>query len=195
MALSTFVKEFFGRVQLVMKTSAASQIDVLAETDGTPKVVNYGYGISDALIPFQLEAEGEQMIVNYGKQTGGTLGAFNLNANNVLRVELVGDPVPTDPTILGSAAAVFNPGSTAAETYDVWFNVVNYGTVAAVANVGVDLGGGTTFDRYYMESQTIPDNDQTGWYGPYQLAGDDDVVASCATATTLVIHIRARRIE
>lgn len=35
MALSTYVKEFFGRAQLVFKNSSAEQVDALAETDGT----------------------------------------------------------------------------------------------------------------------------------------------------------------
>ena len=173
MGLSAAIKEFFGRVQLVGAgtTDPTTQVDIEIEDSGTPKWVVYG------------------------KDSGGTEDPLRTNANQQLQVEVISDPVPTDPTILGTAAAVFNPGTTATETYEFWFNVVNYGTASAVANVGVDLGGGTTFDRHYVESLTVPDNDQSGWYGPYQLAGDDDVVASCATATTLQIHIRAYRIE
>lgn len=79
MALSVILKEFFGRTQQVLADSNGDQIDALAESNGTPKVVNYGYGVSDDLIPFQVEANGEQMISLYGKASG-TVTAVGVEA-------------------------------------------------------------------------------------------------------------------
>ena len=187
------LSSLYGRIALILYNGTTDKA-ALAESDGTLKVSNYGKAGS-TLTSVKTETTGEQDFVIHGKDSGGTIDPLRTNANQQLQVEIVKDPVPTDPVILGAAAAVFDPGSTATETYEFYFNVVNYGSASAVVNVGVDLGGGTTFDRHYVESLTVPDNDQSGWFGPYQLAGDDDVVASCATATTLQIHIRAYRIE
>lgn len=193
-SLPIAVDELYGVMRLRGFNTTGFPVNVLVENDGTlrSQLVLYD-GTTQRRA--KSETTGELDAVIHGKDSGGTIDPLRTNANQQLQVEVISDPVPTDPTILGAAAAVFNPGTAAAETYEFYFNVVNYGAVAAVVNVGVDLGGGTAFDRHYVESLTVPDNDQTGWFGPYQLAGDDDVVASCATATTLQIHIRAYRIE
>ena len=199
MGLSAYVKEFFGRVQLVMKSSSASQVDVLAETDGTPKVVNYGYGISDALIPFLVEVEGEQRVVSYGKQTDLTIGAFNLNAANVLRVELInGGGLQVDPVLIPNAEGVlWDPATTSASLYEVSFNIVNSTSSDVTGvNVGVDIaaGGGLTAVEYMVQGLIVPGNGSSGWYGPFTIDGDDVIRGVAGTNNVLAIHWRVRRV-
>jgi hypothetical protein len=220
-ALSTYIKEFFGRAQLVLKSSAASQLDALGETDGKlmaslygkasgtstalateatgeQKVTNYGKA-SGTVTVFKLETTGEQDIVLHGKQTGGTIGAVNLNANNVLRIEIVnGGVVQADPVLIPNAEGIlWNPNTTSASIYELSFNIVNSTSSDVTGvNVGVDIGAGGSLSagEYYVQGLIVPLNGSSGWYGPFVLDGADRVRGVAGTNNVLSIHFNIRQV-
>jgi len=166
MALSTFVKEFFGTIKGVAN-AAGVDVFVAAETDGSLKNVLYG------------------------KDSSGNQDPLRTNANQQLQVEVVNaPPIQVDPVVLtASNVAVFNPGTDSAEIYDVRFLIANTGSAPCTVGVGIDLGGGTTIDRAFFDGYVIPPEETTGWRYLGRIAGDDDIVAVNATAATVTATI------
>jgi len=123
-----------------------------------------------------------------GTNAAGDTPGLRVNANNQLQVEIVNAAhVQVDPIVLTTSnVAVFNPGSTASEVYDVRFLISNSGTALCSVSVGVDLGGGTTLDRVYWDGYSVPPEETTGWQYLGRISGDDDIIAANATAATVV---------
>ncbi len=192
------LKPFFGRIGLLLVNASGTDIEALGENDGTLKVSNYGKA-GATLTAFKVETTGEQDNVMHGKQTGGTIGALNLNANNVLRVELIsGGAVQVDPLLITSSETIlWNPGATAAELYEVMFNIVN-STSSSVSgvNIGQDLaaGGSLTAAEYWVQGLIIPGNGYSGWFGPFVIKGTDDIRGVAGTTNVLSIHWRIKRV-
>lgn len=201
MALSAYIKEFFGRVQLVMKTATADQIDVLAESDGTPKAVNYGYGISDALIPFYVEPDGELRIVPLGADEASNLDRLRTDPNRIQWVRPFDGWVQLDPVAIPSSEGVLLDGSaslTASGVYEVAYRVVNIdGAVSVTVSVGVDIGAGGSLatSEYWMRSQVIPAGSNSGWEYGGIIGADDDIRGIAGAADDAAINFRVRRVD
>ncbi len=189
------LKQFFGRIGLLAVDADGTDIEVLAETDGTLRVSNFGHDASGDLVSFKLEDTGEQDIVLHGKDSGGTIDPLRTNSNQQLQVEVVENAKQVDAVELTTAAAaVYNPGSTASEIYAVWFQCRNITTTGRTVDVGVDLGGGTTFDRTYMNDYPVPALEGTGWHFLGHIAGDDDVVALASANSAIIIWLAVRQL-
>lgn len=170
MALSVYLKKFFGEIKLLAKSSANDEVFLLAEDDGTLK---------EAL---------------YGKNSSAVLKALRVNSNDQLQVEIVENPQQIDPVELTTSdAAIYNPGSTASEVYDVWILFDNRTTTARTIDVGIDLGGGTIHDRVRKDDFVIPALEDTGFLYIGQIAGDDDVVAKASANSAVTAFFMVKR--
>lgn len=139
---------------------------------------------------------GRLQSVLMGVDPDGNIETASLNADHVLKVDVIrGAAVQVDPVLLTvSNTAVFNPGTDATEMYEVEFLVTNYTSTVTNVLVGVDLGGGTTMDRYYYNLYPIPGYENTGWQSLGRIAGDDDVVAAAAADSRLVMFFRVNQL-
>jgi hypothetical protein len=108
-------------------------------------------------------------------------------------VEVSGD-IQLDPTALTASAntVVWNPGSDTTDTYLIEFNVVNAASTDSIVYVGIDLAATGTLTQYFFRNY-IPTGHQTGWCGPFVLAGDDDFMA-WVDAGTFHISMRAKKV-
>lgn len=191
------------------RTNAATGYVVeLAEPDGTIRRWNVTAGKDGATeVAIAVEATGEQKVSNYGKQSGGALGAFRLNANEQLQVEVIGDSSVyehVDPIKIPVAqAAVLTPASdlssgTASDLYEVILEVVNIdGANSVVVSVGVEVdggGGALTGEEFFIRSEVVP---APGGLGPRTiwLPGNDIIRAEAAVADDAAIHWKIRKIK
>ena len=175
MALSTFVNEFFGRIQGVGETSAGVQVGIEVESDGTPKAVGYG------------------------KDSSGNQDPLRTNDNQQLQVEVIeGSFVQVDPVLIPNAEGLlWNPNVAATIYYKVMFNIVNSTSSDVTGvNVGQDIaaGGGLSAVEYWVQGLIVPGNGMSGWYGPYLITGDDRVRGVAGTNNVLSIHWLIKRV-
>lgn len=218
MALSTFVKEFFARIQLQGVTSSDVPISIEVEADGTPKTVNYGKA-SSTITAFAVETTGEQKNVLvghdgaalqrlrtettrelaaslYGTDSGGTVEPARVNDNDQLFYELYEHWKQVDPYQVTNADAIaYNPGSTAGETYSVVITVYVTAAVAATVTVYVDVAAGGTAggNEYLMNAETIAAKTRVT-LPEIIIGGDDDIRAFSATGSDAAVHFRVKQV-
>lgn len=112
---------------------------------------------------------------------------YKADPNNVLWIHTFPEYISTTggKIITASASTMFDPATTSASLYELYFNIVNQDTGNAVTvTVALDPAGGTTIaspDIIY-NAQSLAAKAETGWQGPFLLNGDTTVNAS-ATAT------------
>ena len=187
----SFLGSIYGRMALILHNGTTDKA-ALSESDG--KLITSLYGKAGSTgTAISVETSGEQKVVNYGKQTGDTIGAFNLNANNVLRVELInGATIQVDPLLVPVAEGLlWNPGTTSASIYKVKFELVNF-TASDVTgiNIGQDIGAGgslATFE-YWRFGLIVPASGSSGWQGPFTMDGADRVRGVAGTVDSIGIH-------
>jgi len=126
------------------------------EATNEAEVSNYGKA-AGTVTAFKVETTGEQDVVNHGKTSGGAIGAFRINANNQLQIEIVGSTsVPSARKMLGQAAPAATtettlytvPASTSAEVTSLW--VAERNGVAATFRISISVGGGATANKDYI---------------------------------------------
>ena len=181
MALSTYVKELFGRLAIQAINSSGVDVGIVVEDSGTPKVVAYG------------------------KDSGGNEDPLRTNASQQLQVEIVGALSSPYVNLVGvdvpSSEGVLLDGSaslTAAGIYAVEFYVVSIDSSNSVdVTIGRDdaAGGSLAGAEYWMFAETLPAGGTSGWRGPFIMSGDDDVRGVATAANDAVIHFRVRRTD
>jgi hypothetical protein len=200
MALSVYLKEFFGRVQTVLADANGDQIDALAESDGTPKVVNYGKN-STTITAFGLETSGEQRTVMIGSNASGDFDRLRTDPNRILWTRPFEGWVQLDPVVIPSSEGILLDGSAslaASGVYDVAYRVVNIdGAVSVTVSVGVDIGAGGSLatSEYWMRSQIIPAGSNSGWEYGGIIGADDDIRGVAGAADDAAINFRVRRVD
>lgn len=114
---------------------------------------------------------------------------------NQLQIEPVENWIQKDPIVLGTGAntVIYNPGSTATELYLIDFKLVNYGAAGNLIKVGFDIGA-TAALTHYAFFEYMPIYTTTDWQGPFEMAGDDDMMAWAASGTSTAIHLRVRKV-
>lgn len=194
MALSVYLKRFFGEIKLLGKSSANDEVFLLAEDDGTFKSSNYGKAGS-TVTAFKVETTGEQDVINHGKDSGGNIDPFRTNDNQQAQVEIVSVVTPNDPVTLGTGnTAIFNPGSASTETYLVELWVYNITALPATIDIAVDIGGGTTSDFYRLNDYPLPSREQVGPLY-FHLEGNDDLIGLCSAADTATAWTRCWKVR
>ena len=195
MAEARFIKEFWARIGLFALNASGVDIGLLSEDDGTLRNQLLGYDGSNQIRIGAEATTGTLKTMLYGQDAASNEDPLRTNANQQLQVEVVNDVVQVDSVILTTGlAAIFNPGSTASEQYEVWVQFTNYTGTAATVDLAVDIGGGTTADRFWLNDYTVPAADITRWFGPIGINGDDDVIALASANTTIVAHLRVVQI-
>lgn len=163
------LKEFFGKVILWAVNASGTELEVLAETDGSIRaalvghdgtnlknlktettataaeliVSNYGK-VSTTLTAFALDTNGEQKITLHGKDEAGNVDPLRTDPAGVLWMRSYEQSVIAPPQILAAADAVlWSPPAPAssAELYEIDFLLVNVaGAVTGPISMGIDIG-------------------------------------------------------
>jgi hypothetical protein len=124
-------------------------------------------------------------------------GAGGLNYPSAITAENRYRRNRLDPVNLPIADGIlWDPGLTTWECFDVEFIVVNQHTAPIVATVGIDIAGGGALaaGEYWLYNLVIPHTGDSGWQGPFAIAGDDIVRGLCPTiASGGVVHWRIER--
>lgn len=104
-----------------------------------------------------------------------------------------------DPVLMTNVEAdLWVPGTTAAEHYAVEFNIINIDTASAYVTVAIGhaVGGGAlTPTEFILRADTIPIRGQTGWQGPYIIAGDDAIRGNAAVVDDATVHWRIKQVD
>ena len=188
-------------LQVLRRTGSGNpEVVALAETDGTPKVVNYGKDASGNIDP--LRTNSDQQLENnlIGSDEAGNYDSVRTDPSRILWtrpyeawVEQVGVLVPNSEGVL------YNPGTTTAEVYWIQYKIVNIdaGAAAVTVSVGVDhaAGGGLATIEYDMFNEVIPYPGTSGWRDMGFIAGDDDVRGIASAADDAIIRFKIRRVD
>ncbi len=147
-----------------------------------------------------LETDGTLEVANYGKDEASNLDALRTDPDRIQWTRPYDAYVQVDPVLIPSTEGVlWNPGSTAAQIYEVSFMAVNFdaGGAAVTISVGVDIaaGGSLATLEYWMFNEVLPYPGTTGWRGPFIIGGDDDVRGIASAANDAGIHFRIRRVD
>lgn len=211
----------FGSTSLTSESGVG--IPIIIEATGELKVVNYGKAGS-TITAFATETSGEQKNVVYGKASGtvtaikvratgeqdymvngtdeaGNIDTFRTDPNRIQWVRhydgyvfIDGAAVPSSEGILLDGSAVL----TAAGLYAVEFLIVNIDGAASVdVTVGRDndAGGSLAAAEYWMFTEAVAQDSNSGWRGPFLMNGDDDVRGLASAADDAVIQFRVRRVD
>ena len=87
---------------------------------------------------------------------------------------------------------------TAAGLYEVYFLIVNIdGTNSVDVTVGRDndAAGTLTAAEYWMFTEPVAADTNSGWRGAFLMNGDDDIRAVASAADDAVIQFRLRRVD
>jgi len=208
-----------GDTPVRMKGEETGELDVINEgkqTDGTITAfrtedtgeqtqVTYGKQTGGTITAQKVEATGEQDIVLHGKDSGGNIDALRTNANQELVVEVSGSattPIEVDSVELtASEAELWDPGTTGSDLYEVYYNIVHHIDGAGVnrnpckVTVGKGVGGAAVaIPNWWTYAEGLGFPGETGWKGPFRIAGDDTVRGFSSTIKTALIHFRVNQV-
>lgn len=146
---------------------------------------------------------GAQKVSLYGTDDAANVEALRIDPNRVPWKRDYPAYVQVDPVEIPAADSllwdVSAAGFTAANTLEVYFNVVNNdGAGAAVdVSVGADraAGGGLAAPEFWLFKWPVPYPGETGWQGPFIIAGDDDIRGEASVANDASIRFRIRRVD
>lgn len=193
------------RSQLIGHDGTIQRRVLVEDTGGTDPghlaVSNFGWN-GAALTRTLLETSGEQKNVLHGKDEASNIDAQRTDPNRIPWRRPYPGYVQVDPVSMAATDSIlWNPGSTAAELYEVSFLVVNTNLPspgAVTVRIGVDIaaGGALAVPEYWVLDEIVPYPGTLGWRGPFIIAGDDDVRGFCSTGASLAsIHFRIRRVD
>jgi len=193
------LKEFFANIRNWLTDSNGDDVKQLGEADGTERsqLVLWDGSTQRRWLS---ETDGTAKMSLYGKDEASNLDALRTDPNRILWnrphegwVEQVGVAIPSAEGI------VYNPGTTAAQTYWVQYKVVNIdaGGAAVTVSVGSDAsaGGSLAGAEYDMFNEVIPYPGSSGWRDLGIIAGDDDIRAIASAADDAIIRFRIRRVD
>jgi len=188
-------------LQVLRRTSGGNaDVVALAESNGRPTVMLYGQDVSANHDPLRTNSDLQLMTQLVGADEAANNDAVRTDPDRILWtrpyegwVQQDGVAVPVPEGI------VYNPGTTAAQSYWVQYKVVNIdaGAAAVTVSVGVDVaaGGSLAGPEYDMFNEVIPYPGSSGWRDLGIIAGDDDIRAVASVADDAIIRFKIRRID
>ena len=188
-------------VNVLRRTSGgATEVVALAETNGSPRVVLYGKDASENQDALRTNADLQLQVQVVGADEGSNNDAVRTDPDRILWTRPYAGWVQQDGVAVPVAEGiVYNPGTTAAQSYWVQYKVVNIdaGAAAVTVSVGVDVaaGGSLAGPEYDMFNEVIPYPGSSGWRDLGIIAGDDDIRAVASVADDAIIRFKIRRID
>lgn len=160
----------------------------------------YGTSVSGNVVAVENEDSGELRVVQMGADEAANIDRLRTDPNRIQwQRPYDGYLLVPSAEIPVAEAALWAPGAGAAILYEVSFAVINNDAGgAAIANVYVGRGvGGGALARphYWMFNETVSFPANSGWRGPFLMAGNDTVRGSAAVANDASIHFRIRRCD
>lgn len=165
------------RQQLVLwETTTPGQVRALAEDDGTLKVSAYG------------------------SDEAGNLDSVRTDPDRIPWTRPYEGFRQVDSVEVPAADGVlYNPGATAAQIYEVEYEVINNdaGGAAVTVSIGVDraAGGALAAPEYWMFNEIIPYPGTSARRPGGLIAGDDDVRGVASIANDASIRFWVRRVD
>jgi len=172
---------------------------LLAESNRSLGTTPYAYD-GAALQRLLAESNRSLGVTPYGTDEAGNFDRLRTDPDRILWTRDRRNYTTFNSTLLTTTAntLIFNLGSTAAELYELWFEVVNIsGSAAGTYRLGIDVGGAGTLSlgEYIRFDEVVSARGATGWFGPYLANGNDDVRGSAGATSTLTIHTRVERVD
>jgi len=135
----------------------------------------------------------------YGTDEAGNVDAQRTDPDRIPWKRPYDGYLQVDPIVLTAAVTpLWDPGTTAAHLYEVWWKVVNNDAAAlpVTVTVGVDIGGVGTlgFGEYWLFNWIIPYPGDTGWERNI-IPGDDRIMGIASAADDACIQFRVRRLD
>ena len=103
--------------------------------------------------------------------------------------------------LTASEAELWDPGTTSGDLYEVSYNIVHHIDGAGVnrnpckVTVGKGVGGAAVaIPNWWTYAEGLGFPGETGWKGPFIMAGDDTVRGFSSTIKTALIHFRVYQV-
>ena len=174
-------------------------------TTGEQDVVNHGKESGGTVTAVKTETTGEVDVVLHGKDSSLNIDPLLTNDNRALVVEVSG--LTTTPIevasqeLTASEAQLWDPQTTSGDLYEVEFNVVHHIDGGGVnrnpckVTVGKGVGGAAVaIPNWWMYANPLGYPGETGWKGPFILAGDDTIRGYSSAIKTALIHFRVKQV-
>jgi len=188
------------RSQLVLwETTTPGPIRWRGEpTLGEATISLYGTDTAGNITGIENETTGELRVVNLGSDEAGNLDRLRTDPNRVLWVRQYEGYVQVDPLEIGDGGAANNllwdPGTTAAELYEVEFMVTNTNGALITITVGADVTGTGVVTHPWIDGETIAYPGSSGWRRGGVIDGADHV-RGVTSLVGAIIHWRIRRVD
>lgn len=194
----------------VGRNSARRELIALYEDDGTPTSSIYGKdsgGNLDAIRTnasqqLQIEVVAPSIVIGtlQGADEASNADTLRTDPDRILwtRPRTAYTVVISDSLTATANFALWTPGGTSAEVYEVEFYVNSVDTaVGRWFTIGNDVGagGGLAVAEYWAYQEVVPWPGNSGWRGPFLVSGDDVVRGSCEFLNALTIHFRIKRVD